>query len=214
MQVIRCQAIKPTGAVWEFSVSPYGAGSDGAVPGAVDDDSGVADGAGNAVVADSVSGGSSAAAGEVRISQPGHVVPAVGVADGVAVAVAVGDVAVGTGVVEVPVGDGVGVCVGVGESLAVPDGDDDVGGEDADGGDVAVVVGVAVPGCVGGSVSAWVVVGAGVAVSVLSGVVPAVGSGTGGEASSCSPLRTVWLWSSATGMAQRCVSAVPGALPS
>jgi hypothetical protein len=149
----------------------------------------------------------------------GVVVVVVGVGVGVAVVVVgVGVAVVGVGVAVVVVGVGVGVAVVVdgvvvGEGVAVPDGDVPVGeGVAVPDGDVPVGDGVAVPDGdvpvgVGVSDAVEVPVGEALPVGVALSDAGAVGSGPGGSRSSSSPKSTLWVWSAATGMAQRRASA-------
>lgn len=212
MRVIRCQPSRvrvESGS----SLGLYGAGSVTVGVGAVAVDAvGVIFGDVGSVgvgasAEDSIAVGSAGVAVAFSVGQDGLGIEEVGVGD--EGTVAAGVVPVGTGVGDVPVGAGdeVPVVVGVGEALLVPDGEDDVGEVGTDGEGAAVVVGVAVvvfvDVAVGDPDGAGVDVGAAVAVFAVPGVDPAAGSGSGASASSCSPLRTVWEWSAATGMAQR-----------
>lgn len=161
---------------------------------------------------------------EVGLS--GHDLETVGVGDGDPLVVGAGEVLVGAGEVpvgvgEVPVGVGdvvVGVALDVPVGVRVARGVEGVGEGDA----VEVAVSVAVP--VADSVAVSVAVGFGDADSgeVASDDGSSVGASSGGSDvvtdpstgggsdSSSSPPRTVWLLSSATGMAQRCAPTSTG----
>ncbi|MHA7301353.1 hypothetical protein [Pseudarthrobacter sp. MDT1-22] len=152
----------------------------------------------------------------------GHDLETVGVGDGDALVVGAGEVPVGAGEVpvgagEVPVGVGdvvVGVALEVPVGVRVARGVEGVGEGDA----------VEVADSVADSVAVSVAVGSGDADSgeVASGDGSSVGASSGGpdvvtdpstgggSDSSSSPPRTVWLLSSATGMAQRCAPTSTG----
>ncbi|ALV40994.1 hypothetical protein AU252_07365 [Pseudarthrobacter sulfonivorans] len=147
----------------------------------------------------------------------GHDLETVGVGDGDALVVGAGEVSVGAGEVPVGVGDVVvGVALEVPVGVRVARGVEGVGEGDA----VEVAVSVAVP--VADSVAVSVAVGSGdadsgevasddgLSVGASSGGSDADPSTGGGSDSSSSPPRTVWLLSSATGMAQRCAPTSTG----